>query len=779
MKINSISKIISNIRKTYFCQSKWFSTLLYLYIALFIFTMINREFLLFGLDLRFIELPLGLIILGVNFFSKKHRPARKKNDTIGRAMIAFYIYTFVSNIAWLWSGLEPDRVKLINELLLLSNVFTSLLVFYNNYKRLDANFILVSTIISCIILSVSILLIHQGLTLAQISGSPDAYYISRTTTNTNNNNLFGESFRCAGYASDPNYATILLLIGIVCTIKTRWRKSYRSAFIILFCLCMGLSFSRTILLAVLFCGGYVLFTSYRKLTTITKIRINRLIICGVITLAFIISLLPIIMPSLPLTLALRVKMWNGANQIFWYNPIFGSGITSFRSGLLQIHHWYVQAHSTYWQILAELGGIGIILYYRVIIKTLNNSIKTPINYFLVLIFIIWAFTYETIAFPFCIFIYYIVGNEVLDKPNHQTSKTALFFVNSLKQGGAEKVCLNLADELEREGYESNFVILKHANSSSKQATYNLRCNSKNKFLRTFQLLIAIFKINDYTTAQIIDNGDYSLITSHLPVSNILTRLSCINHQAIYVLHLTMNAYKFGPKSLYRKLVEFFFKNRKVVAVSDGLRQELIKEYHLSAKDVKIIYNPINPIGAEGEKEKQRPFDKPYFLHVGRFEEQKRQDRMLQIFKEGNFSKKYYLIFCGDGSTLKTIKAQAKKLKISHKVRFMGYQDNIYSWMRNAEIVIGTSDMESFHMNLIEALICGTKVVAADCDYGPREILINDYSSFLVSPNDDIQQYIDKINLALKSYPSSKNPIFEKVQPKNVVKKYLAFYRKDS
>ena len=241
----------------------------------------------------------------------------------------------------------------------------------------------------------------------------------------------------------------------------------------------------------------------------------------------------------------------------------------------------------------------------------------------------------------------------------------------------------------------------------------------------------------------------------------------------------MNAYKFGPKSLYRKLVEFFFKNRKVVAVSDGLRQELIKEYHLSAKDVKIIYNPINPIGAEGEKEKQRPFDKPYFLHVGRFEEQKRQDRMLQIFKEGNFSKKYYLIFCGDGSTLKTIKAQAKKLKISHKVRFMGYQDNIYSWMRNAEIVIGTSDMESFHMNLIEALICGTKVVAADCDYGPREILINDYSSFLVSPIDDIQQYIDKINLALKSYPSSKNPIFEKVQPKNVVKKYLAFYRKDS
>lgn len=55
-----------------------FQILLNIYIAIFIFTMFNREYLFFGFDPRFIQLPLGIIILGVNIFSKNTTSAERK-----------------------------------------------------------------------------------------------------------------------------------------------------------------------------------------------------------------------------------------------------------------------------------------------------------------------------------------------------------------------------------------------------------------------------------------------------------------------------------------------------------------------------------------------------------------------------------------------------------------------------------------------------------------------------------------------------------------------------
>lgn len=509
-------------------------------------------------------------------------------------MIAFYIYVFISNIAWLWNGLSPNKTKLINELILLANVSIGLLVLYFNNHRLNSKIIVGSAIVSCLTLSVSILLVHEGFTLAQISGSPDAHYISETVQGVNNNNLFGERFRCAGYASDPNYATILLLIGVICVLKSKLKIITKILLIILFSLCIGLSFSRTIILAIVACGIYVIMASLIKLKTTTKIKLNRLIIVALIASAFFVSLVPTLTGQLPATLSTRGTMWQNANELFWHSPLFGNGITSFRSSFLAAGHWFVQAHSTYWQVIAELGIIGIILYYRVVFKALNNSLKSPLNYFLTLIFVIWIFTCETIALPFSIMVYYVIDNGVINQQKNKNRRNVLFFINSLQQGGAEKACLNLANELAQEKYQVDFIVLSlNQKCSKKYRIYNLRFNNNNKVLRAFKVISSIPKVNDYITAQQINYGDYDLITSHLPISNIITRLSCINHQAIYVLHTTINSYRFGINLFYRKIVQFFFRNRKIVAVSKGLRKELIQQYNLSKKNIEVIYNPID------------------------------------------------------------------------------------------------------------------------------------------------------------------------------------------
>ena len=49
-------------------------------------------------------------------------------------------------------------------------------------------------------------------------------------------------------------------------------------------------------------------------------------------------------------------------------------------------------------------------------------------------------------------------------------------------------------------------------------------------------------------------------------------------------------------------------------------------------------------------------------------------------------------------------------------------DDLYSNIKNADIFISTSLWEGMPNNLIEAYIIGTKIIATDCEHGPREIL---------------------------------------------------------
>ena len=113
------------------------------------------------------------------------------------------------------------------------------------------------------------------------------------------------------------------------------------------------------------------------------------------------------------------------------------------------------------------------------------------------------------------------------------------------------------------------------------------------------------------------------------------------------------------------------------------------------------------------------------------------------------------------------------MQLTQDVIFMGWQDNIYKWLANCEVLICTSDVEAFPMNLIEAFACKTKVVSSNCQYGPNEILLGEYAKFLVKP-DDIEGYIEKIKEAIEEYPQVQNPIIEQCKPNNIINQYIAF-----
>ena len=364
------------------------------------------------------------------------------------------------------------------------------------------------------------------------------------------------------------------------------------------------------------------------------------------------------------------------------------------------------------------------------------------------------------------------------------NKKALFLVNSLSNGGAERVCINMANELIKKQFDVDFIILGKNDKNKytydineKIKIYDLKINTTNRLKKLLKIVSASRKINKIVKENEKD-CKYELITSHLPMANVLTRFSKIKNRAIYVFHTKVSSYnKIGNEKLFKMVIKFIYGNKKVVAVSEEVRREAIDNYNIKENNIKTIYNPINIEEINLKKEEEISIDNKYFVQIGRFNEAKRQDRMIDVFYKGEFYKKYKLVFCGTGELEEQAKNKIKALGLEESVIFMGWQSNVYKWMKNAELLISTSDYEAFPMNLIEALICGTKIVSSNCKFGPNEILLGEYAKYLVKP-DNIDDYIDKINMALESYPTSENPIIKKCIASNIIKEYLDFMKQE-
>lgn len=583
------------------------------------------------------------------------------------------------------------------------------------------------------------------------------------------------NYRIGGYAQDPNYATLFFVLGIVTIIQTNIKKYYKYIGILIFILGIGFTFSKNVILSV--CVALIYMLVIKKINTEKNIRIcNKILIISMVIGSFIPIAFTFFKSIMPMTILTRFSMWNSAFELFCKNIIIGNGITSFRS-FYAIEHWHVHAHNTYWQLLSETGIIGLCLFIKVLYDVINNSQK--INKFMLVIYMLFCLTNETLALQVVVYIFMMLSlKNNFKKSNNGKPKKALFMINSLNNGGAERVAVNMADELIKQGFEVHFILMKNDTSCDKQYNinknfkiFNLDITGRNRFIKMFFSLSKINKI-------IIDNekdGEYSLITSHLPMSNILTRFSRVGNRAIYVLHTSMKLYDKRFSYLFKKGVNIIYGKRKVVTVSKGLAKEVIEKYGLEKQNVKVIYNPINIEMINKLVNEDVDIDEKYFLCVGRLSNEKRQDRCIEIFYKGGFFKQYKLVLCGTGPNEKRLREYAKKKGIEDRVVFMGWQNNIYKWMKKAEILLVTSDIEAFPMNLIEAMSIGTRIVSSNCDFGPNEILIDEYNKYLVETN-NIEKYIETIRFALKEYPEKVNKVLVECYPENVIKKYLEFMR---
>lgn len=333
-------------------------------------------------------------------------------------------------------------------------------------------------------------------------------------------------------------------------------------------------------------------------------------------------------------------------------------------------------------------------------------------------------------------------------------KLVSFFLPSLQGGGAEKVTLNIIKGFLEQGHQVDLVLAQTTGPFLKDVPPNCRIVD----LKAKRLAVSFPTLISY----LIKEQPIALI-SGLNYANIIAILSVkaarVSTKAIVVVHSTLSRSIQNARGIRQKLIPFLMqlsypKTNIVVAVSQGVADDLKNVLSLSEDKVKVIYNPVvdNELLQKADHFVQHEwFQKgspPVIIAVGRLIKAKDYPTLLWAFGEVKREMDCRLIILGEGEERKPLEHLAEQLGVSKYLWMPGFVNNPYKYMKRAKVFVLSSRWEGLPTVLVEALACGITVISTDCPSGPREILKNGKYGRLV-PVGDFSKLAQEIKEALQ------------------------------
>ena len=140
------------------------------------------------------------------------------------------------------------------------------------------------------------------------------------------------------------------------------------------------------------------------------------------------------------------------------------------------------------------------------------------------------------------------------------------------------------------------------------------------------------------------------------------------------------------------------------------------------------------------------------VHVGRMMlSHKRQDIMLDAFKMLlAHNPDYELHFYGDGRDFDVVKKMAVEKDISSNVFFHGAVKNIPENIKDAKMIVLTSNYEGIPNVILEAFAAGVPVVSTDCSPGGARLLLGDNENGLLAPIGSAQEIAKQIQCIVEN-----------------------------
>lgn len=309
----------------------------------------------------------------------------------------------------------------------------------------------------------------------------------------------------------------------------------------------------------------------------------------------------------------------------------------------------------------------------------------------------------------------------------------IFFIPSLDSGGAERVIVTLADELanhhkiiiatrinkKKDFYKVNKVIKRvNLNNFHKKPT--------NLIYRFIEIVMTIFQIY-----KLINKEKPDVVVSFLTNLNILSIIGAIIAKTPIIVSERNNFSK-NKIGIFKNFLRIFFYPLASFVVFQT-RKACMQFYGLSKKKKKIIPNPI----AVEINKKAIPKKEKIIIAMGSLTLQKRFDILIDSvlpIKNHLKKKNWKVEIYGEGE----LKSYLEKKIVNHGLQkiisLKGKTSKPFDKMKKSSIFLLTSDYEGFPNVLLESMACGCVPISVNCDFGPNEIIKNNFNGILIDKN---------------------------------------------
>jgi glycosyltransferase involved in cell wall biosynthesis len=346
-----------------------------------------------------------------------------------------------------------------------------------------------------------------------------------------------------------------------------------------------------------------------------------------------------------------------------------------------------------------------------------------------------------------------VGTEQAER-NYQ-GKRVCVFAQGLPGGGAERALVNLMRAFVRLGIDVDLLLTHRVGDYLAQLPPEVNVIDFGTRIprSSVGVLVAYLKsTRPDALISAIANANVVAIVSRW-IAGVPTRVGVGVHNT---LSQRLHEHKSLRKRILVKSIGWFYPRADLIACcSGGVADDLADVTHIPRSKLDVIYNPVvtDELFAKAKEPVDHPWladgQPPVILSVGRLSPEKDQLMLVDAFAKLRARRSCRLMIVGKGPEQDKIEARISKLGIAGDVALPGFTSNPYAYMAKAAVLALSSRTEGLPTALIEAIACGTQVVATDCKSGPREILDGGKYGRLV-PVGDADAFADALDEALDS-----------------------------
>lgn len=313
-----------------------------------------------------------------------------------------------------------------------------------------------------------------------------------------------------------------------------------------------------------------------------------------------------------------------------------------------------------------------------------------------------------------------------------------FFIPNLEPGGVERAMVNLANGLSDVGKRVDFVVLQPTGQFVEDLDPRITFASLNSRRALTSIIPLVRYLRDRRPSILLSSKTHINVVAS--AANLLAG-NPARHVACEHSHYQMStAVSIRDRVALRLAATTYRHCDAVVTVSRDVARAVCELANLDTRQVAVIPNPVvtPALRAAADRPPCDCFtasDRLHMIAVGRFDRVKRFDLLLEATALLRRDMPVHLTLVGAGEERPRLQAQLERCGLENNVSLPGLLRDPLPRLREANVLVLSSDFEAFPTVLVEALFCGMNIVATDCCSAIRDILDGGRLGTIVQPGD--------------------------------------------